>query len=205
MVFGKIRSGKTHLITRGLLSLCESDRVLIIDAKGDDPEWEGYGRPVREIPADLASGGARDFWYRLVADRDPKTARAQIARALGTVAAEGHFIVVVDEVRALTDNRPPALGLRAELDQISVLGGSRNISLIAGTQETQWMPSTIANQPSFQWIGQVTNSEQRKKVAAMCGQSPQSMEPVLSAVGKRQFLYVDHEDGEPVMGVTGLE
>lgn len=127
--------------------MCESDRVLIIDAKGDDPVWERYGLPVGEIPADPASGSARDFWYRLVADRDPKTARAQIARALDTVAAEGHFVVVVDEVRALTDTRPPALGLRAELDQISVLGGSRNISLIAGTQETQWMPSTPATCP----------------------------------------------------------
>lgn len=37
MVFGKIRSGKAHLIARGLLPLCTSDRVLIIDAKGDDP------------------------------------------------------------------------------------------------------------------------------------------------------------------------
>ncbi|MET8183032.1 hypothetical protein [Streptomyces sp. NPDC005336] len=99
MVFGKIRSGKTHLITRGLLSLCEADRVLIIDAKGDDPAWDGYGRPVREIPDDAASGGSRDFWYRLVADRAPKTARKQVARALDTVAAEGHFVVVVDEVR----------------------------------------------------------------------------------------------------------
>lgn len=131
------------------------------------PVWDGCGRPVREIPADPPQGGPRDFWYRLVADRDPKTARKQIARALDTVAAEGHFVVVVDEVRALTDTRPSALGLRAELDQISVLGGSRNISLIAGTQETQWMPSTIANQPSFLWIGQITNADQRKKVAAM--------------------------------------
>src|ERR1022692_1965296 len=73
-------AGKTYLITRVILPLCALDRVLIIDVKGDDSVWAGYGKPIGRMVPGLSGtgGGPAGNWYRLVVD--PLTDKAGAKR-----------------------------------------------------------------------------------------------------------------------------
>lgn len=195
VIFAKTRAGKTHLITRGLLPMCEQERVLILDVKGDDKVWHGYGRRVDKLPADFSrdgNGQPRSKWYRLVVDPQDSTAKGYVKRVLEQIEAEGHCILVIDESRTLCDNR--YLGLMAEVEALLMRAGSRNVSVIIAAQSVGYAPVSLKDQGSFYWIGHSGDIDRQKRLLAVIGQ-PASFLPALQDLAPRQWLYSDHESG----------
>ena len=111
VIYGMSGSGKTTLI-KELLGLCEQARVLILDPKpAADPVWDGpagqperWGRPVTGIGPRFShegepGGGPFGFWYRLTGGPDRADTARRFASALSIAAAEGHCVLVLDDVR----------------------------------------------------------------------------------------------------------
>lgn len=213
VIFAMTRAGKTHLITRGLLPLCTYSRVLIIDVKGEtDHAWDGYGRPVNELPPEFSldngddpdnGGGPIGMWYRLTADETDKTARHRVRAALEQVQDEGHTVVVIDEARALTDSEGTGMGVRALIEALLIRGGSRNISLIIASQSTAWATSSVKDQGAFLWIGATRDTAGQGRIAEIIGQ-PKSFVSTIQSIRKRQFLYSDNEGEHPMLAITSV-
>lgn len=189
-------AGKTYLITRVILPLCALDRVLIIDVKGDDSVWSGYGEPIERMSRGLfgTGNGPGGNWYRLVVDvlGDKAGAKRLVAEALDIVLDEGHWVLVVDETRAITDREE--LGQGQRLENILLRGRSRAAQVIMAAQATEYMIPSTRNQWAFAWVGSIKDDEVIKRTLKILG-LPQSHLPELRANPKRRWLYKDGELG----------
>ena len=200
-IIGQNGSGKSHLIVFGLLPLCVDDRVLIIDNKGDDPVLNASGaKPVRMIPRKLArtafhEGKPRQQWFRLKVSDDVNQAQDQVGNALQRVYAEGEWVVVLDETRAISDPRSPGLGLQPELDRLWLRGRSRNIAVVAATQAPRWVPSSFYDQCQFVWCSRVRDERAHQRIMEI-GSMTRAHIPHIASVRKRWWLYMDDEDDE---------
>jgi hypothetical protein len=208
-IFGQNGSGKTHLIVHGLLPLCEDDRVLIIDNKGDDKVLNESGaRPIRSLPSEVKrvtfdDGQPRSGWYRLVVYDETSKAQDQVGRTLERIYKEGSWIVVLDETRAISDPRAPGLGLQPQLDRLWLRGRSRNISLIAATQAPRWVPSSFYDQCQFAWSSRIRDERAHQRIMEI-GSMTRAHLPLIAKVRKRRWLYMDDEEEETWMAETGL-
>lgn len=206
-IMGQTRSGKTYLIANGILPLCERDRVLIIDNKGDDPSWAGVGQKVTKlnrVTRDLwvDKRKPRSQWYRLIVHDDWEAARGQVLSALNVVYKEGDWVVVLDETRALTDPRVPGLNLKPQIEQLWLRGGSRGIAVVAGTQAPRWVPSSFYDQPSFVWIGRVEDEVAQKRMLEIGGLTKDMFDGIRK-IERHSWLYLDNLDTNPkFLGVT---
>jgi hypothetical protein len=198
VIMAQSRAGKSHLITRGLLELRPYDRTLILDVKGDDDVWQGYGRPVEELrPAFGGDGdGPGGMRYRLVVDMaDRPRAREQIRDALEQIGHEGRCIVVIDECRAITDRADQGgLGLAGPVESLLMRGGSRAVSVIIAAQDPSYVPATMRTQGAFRWAGHIPNRVVQERVSKMYGFSTADAS-VLLGIPKRSFLYSDSDGG----------
>lgn len=209
-IMGQTRSGKSFLTRHGILSVCEYDRVLFIDGKGDDPTINGLGRVVRHYPSKLMRAQTqiqrddmkRANWFRLVTDIDREKAKEQVDTALRRVIREGDWVVVFDEVRYITDARDPGLGLRSLWEAIILRGGSRGIAAISLTQEPRWVPSSFYTQPSFVWISRVEDEIAQKRIAEI-GSSRGLMQH-LPTIRRRNWIYTDALDEDRFWGYTSV-
>lgn len=204
VIIGQTRCGKSRLITRGILELRPDDRTLILDVKGDDPVWEGFGKPVTSLPAGFGGDGQgpSGMRYRLVIDMTNREAAQDTVRnVLEQIMAEGRCIVVIDECRAITDHlKNGGLGLAGPVESLLMRGGGRGASLIIAAQDTAYVPPTMRTQGAFRWAGHVPNRTVQKKVAEMMGFTARDA-AVLLRVKPRQFLYSDSFGG---LAVTSL-
>lgn len=198
-VVGMTGTGKSYLMTRGILPLCLYDHVLIIDVKGDDETLRGFGKPVKAIPRhdfdmrNVIRGNKkaepRRWWYRLVIPEDPKAGHEVLKTALQRVYSEGHWIVVVDETRALTDSQAPGYNVRTYLEQIWLRGRSRGVALVAMTQAPKWVPGTFYNAPSFLFISRVNDEDSQKRLREVGGIERAHL-PVISNIPRRVWLFI---------------
>jgi hypothetical protein len=208
-IMGQNGAGKSHLIVHGILPLCTDDKVLILDSKGDDPVLDAAGaKPVRAIPRQLRrvamdDGKPRSAWYRLNIYDEHDRAQEQVGAALERVYAEGQWIVVVDETRAISDPRSPGLGLQPELDRLWLRGRSRNISVVAATQAPRWVPSSFYDQCQFVWCSRIRDERAHQRVMEI-GSMTRAHIPHIAAVRKRRWIYMDDEEDETWMAETGL-
>lgn len=199
-VIGQTRSGKTFLIVEGLLPLAEWDRVLIIDMKdGDDPALQ-IGKPVNRLPRKgyravrdmVRENKPRQNWFRLIAHPDYRIANEQVGEALDLVYEAGDFVVVIDELRGLTDAKAPGINLAAPWERLMMRGGSRGICMINGTQEPRWVRHSFYTQPSFSWVSRVEDELSQKRIAEIG--SSRALLAHLAKIQKRNFIFMDNED-----------
>lgn len=202
VIIGENGSGKTGLITRGIMPLCAYDRVLIIDVKGDDPMWQGYGAPIERVtPGFCNSGeGPGRNWYRLVVDMaDRAAAKRAVAEALDLALDEGHLILIVDETRAITDREE--LNLGAKLEAALLRGRSRGLSAVLAAQATEYMVPSLRNQWAMSWLGSLKDDEVIKRTLKIVG-LPMAYLPLVRDIQRRDWLYRDKEIPGPIMGIT---
>jgi hypothetical protein len=197
-VFAPTDSGKTYLVVRGLLPLWPEDYpCLVIDVKGDDPSLRGVGKPVDKLP-----GGAQRRYlehrqcYRLVvretaSKEDRERAQRKIIAALRTARAERGWIIEINEVRALSDARPPALGLAPYLEQLW-LRGRPHVTLIAETQRPAFVPGSMYDQPTHVYIGQILDKRARDRLHEIGGHTDQ-IEAGISQLQEYEFVYVNRK------------
>lgn len=174
-VIAQTRAGKTSLIRHGLLPLLPHDRVLVVDGKGGtDPAWDGWGRPVKELPGALTlrrhdNGEPRTHWYRLVPPLERAKAREVVGDALTTILRQGRWVVVVDETRFVADAQEPNLGLRAPYEALLLRGGSAGVMVVSGTQAPRWVPSSFYDQASTAWFGRLRDEVAHKRLLEVGG------------------------------------
>lgn len=202
-IIGLTGSGKSYLAINGILKgMCAYDRVLIIDSKRDDPLVSTTGKGVKEIPRFTWMGNHRkkepyDSWWRLeVEDSRPKAQR-QVYKALDRVYKEGNWIVVFDELRDMTDPKPPNLGLNSWVDEIYRKGRSRHISVVAMTQAPRWVPASFYDQASFAWIGRLRDEQKQKRLLEIGGMTKNYL-PFISGLQRREWL-LTADNGEHIL------
>lgn len=201
LVYGQTGSGKTTLI-KALLTLCESERVLIADPKPHaDPVWAGpagdshrWGRPVERVAPLFGfegerGGGRHGMWFRLVGSPDRADTRGRFADALGTVAAEGHCVLVLDDVREICRQ----LKLAEHVDSVMNLGRSAAVLAILAATETGYVSGRA--QAGMTWVGSTTGLDAAKAGAALLGRSGREWRDLAGAVEPRTWIYADTQPG----------
>lgn len=207
-VLGQNGAGKSHLIVHGLLPLCLYDNVVIFDSKGDDPVLAASkAKPVRNLPnrvrRTLDNNNPKDGWYRIVVHDEVRRAQDQVGNVLERIYAEGNWIVVLDETRAISDPRSPGLGLQPLLDRMWLRGRSRHICVIAATQAPRWVPTSFYDQCQFVWSSRIRDERAHQRIMEI-GSMTRAHIPHIAAVRKRRWIYMDDEEEETWLAETGL-
>lgn len=203
-IIGLTGSGKSYLGINGILKpMCPMDRVLIIDSKRDDQLVSTVGKPIQAIPKTTWANTRRrepfDQWFRLevVQGFGPAKRREkqeQVHRALERVYGDGQWVVFMDEIRDLTDPKPPNLGLAPWVDEIYRKGRSKGISIIACTQAPRWVPASFYDQASFAWIGRLADEQKQKRLLEIGGMGKQYFGDI-AGLQRRQWL-LSADNGE---------
>jgi hypothetical protein len=201
LIFGQSGSGKTTLI-KGLLGLCGWSRVLILDPKPHaDPVWDGapgnpfqWGKPVTDVAPrfgfDAADGGGPGrAWYRLLGSPDRADTARRFAVALAVVAAEGHCVLVLDDVRETCHQ----LKLRDHVDSVMNLGRSASVLAILAATETGYVAAR--SQAGMTWVGATSGLDAAKSGAQLLGRSGRQWYERTEAVKPRTWIYSDTQAG----------
>lgn len=202
-VMAQTRAGKSYLVTRGLMPLVQNDRVLFIDVKGNDPTTRNFGRPVSEIPSStrrslrhlIRGPEPGEHHYRLVTWHGPENtgrARDQVRTALDRVLSEGDWVVVFDELRAITDPQAPGLHLKPYYEEIILRGGSRGIASVSLSQEPRWCPGAFYTQSNFYFFSRLEDGATHKRLAEVG--SAKELIPHIQQIPRKHFLYMDNMD-----------
>lgn len=204
-IIGLTGSGKSYLAINGILkNMCKRDRVLIIDSKGDDPLVSSTGQGCKEIPR-LPWGNPRrredyDSWWRLDVKGTREQKREQVRKALARVYSDGNWVVFLDELRDISDPKPPNLNLAPWVIEIYRKGRSKRISLIGATQSPRWVPAEFYDQASFAWIGRIADEQRQKRLVEIGGMGKQYF-PVIASLQRRQW-FLTADNGEHLARTT---
>jgi hypothetical protein len=201
LVFGQTGSGKTTLI-KALLGLCASERVLVVDPKPNhDLIWDGpdgdpchWGRPVETIGPMFGyegepGGGPLGLWYRITGSPDRADTARRFAAALRTITAEGHCILVLDDVRETCRQ----LGLNADVETILNLGRSANTCAILATTETAYVSGR--SQGGIIWVGYTKGLPAAKDGAALLGWRGRDGADTCAAIRRHQWIFSEDQSG----------
>lgn len=208
-IIAQTRAGKSYLARYGILDTCKYDRVLFIDAKGDDPTIVGLGQEVTRFPRRVKrirreflqdETKARQNWFRLVCSEDTDIARQQVHEALDLVYREGNWIVVIDELRYVTDKRDPGLGLESLWNRLIFRGGSRGIGVVSLTQEPRWVPGAFYTQSSFYWFSRIEDEVAMKRISEIG--SSRALLPILTRIPRHHWIYTDNLENDRFWAFT---
>ena len=203
IVYGMTGSGKSTLI-KFLLRLCGAERVLILDPKPHpDPVWDGpaddpwrWGRPVTAISPMFGSGrgsgrggGPAGLWFRLSGTPDRAQTAARFGDALATVAAEGHCVLVLDDVREIARQ----LGLAGHIDSVMNLGRSANVLAILSATETGYVAGRA--QAAQVWVGHTSGLDAAKAGASLLGWRGGTRQDICAAVAPHEWIFSESQPG----------
>lgn len=197
-IVGLTGSGKSYLAINGILKMCDYDRVLIVDSKGDDPTISRTGRAVKEFTRRPWYSGLgedkkpRRDWYRLVVSDNMEKAREQVGRALNEAYDDGDWVIYVDETWDITSrDKEVGLGLGGIMSKIWRKGRSRHVSMIAATQTPVEVPRLFYDQSSFAWIGAIRDEDRQKRLLEIGGLSRKDLSHVSELEDKQWLLAAD--------------
>lgn len=201
LVYGQSGSGKTTLI-KSLLGLCDAERVLVVDPKPHaDDVWNGpdgdphrWGKAVTSISPrfgydGVPGGGPYRMWYRIVGSPDRADTAKRFGAALATVAAEGHCVLVLDDVREICRQ----LRLAEHVDSILNLGRSANILAILAATETGYVSGRA--QAGMTWIGSTAGLDAAKAGAALLGKSGRAWHELTGAIQPHTWIFNETQPG----------
>jgi hypothetical protein len=199
LVYGQTGAGKTTLV-KALLSLCPYSRALILDPKPTaDPVWDDadgggrWGKLVTSVTPMFGSeqegGGPRGLWFRLAGTPDRGETARRFGAALATVQAEGHCVLVLDDVRETCRQ----LRLAEAVDSVMNLGRSANVLAILCATETGWVAGR--NQGAMTWVGHTTGLDAAKAGAALLGWRGRERQDICAAIEPHAWIYSDSQAG----------
>lgn len=201
-VWGQTRvAGKSHLIRHGLTPLLTGDRVLVIDCKGGDRTWAGWGKPISRLRRAMFRNEGhkpRDGWYHLIAPRG-LPGRDVVREALERVYTEREWVLILDEGGVITRPRPPFLNLQAPVDELLTNGGGRDIMVVHGSQAPRWCTGCAYSECAHSFIGRTKDTEVQKRLREIGGYT-RTLDPVLQRLQRRNFLYLG--DGGDTLYIT---
>jgi energy-coupling factor transporter ATP-binding protein EcfA2 len=201
LLYGMSGSGKTTLI-QALLGLCAIERVLIIDPKpASDPVWDGpaddhdrWGRPVTAIKPRFGhegepGGGPRRMWFRLTGAPDRADTARRFADALDIVAAEGHTVLVLDDVRETCRQ----LRLAQSVDSVMNLGRSADVCAVLSATETGYVAGRA--QGGMVWVGHTTGLNAAKAGAELLGWRGRERQDTCAGIAPHHWIFSEDQPG----------
>jgi hypothetical protein len=201
LIFGMSGAGKTTLAKK-LLSLCGNERVLVVDPKQNaDLIWDGpdgdpdrWGRPVETISPMFGyegepGGGPNGMWYRITGAPDRGDTARRFGAALKIVAAEGHCMLFLEDVKETCKQ----LGLADPVESLLTLGRSANICAVLSTTETSYVSGR--SQGGIIWVGHTEGLPAAKAGAALLGWRGREPEDRCAAVEPHEWIYSDSQPG----------
>lgn len=205
---GLTGSGKSYLAINGILKpMCPYDRVLIIDSKGDDELVSTTGKGCKNLPRldRLTWGNPRrrepfDSWWRLDVSDKRAEAQQQVFTALQQVYRGGNWVVLLDEIRDLTDPKPPNLGFGSQIATMYRKGRVKGISILAGTQAPRWVVREFYDQASFGWFGRVGDEQVQKRFTEIGGMG-KKFYPTIAELKRREW-FLSADGGEYLAKTT---
>lgn len=205
LIYGMTGAGKSTLI-KALLGLCPYERVLLLDPKPHpDPVWDGppddpqaWGRPVTSACPRFGGdcgGGPAARWFRLTGSPDRAETAKRFRDALRIVAAEGHCILVLDDVREITRQ----LRLAEAVDSVMNLGRSANVLAILSATETGYVAGR--QQGGMVWVGHTSGLDAAKAGAALLGWRGRERQEECAAVSPHEWIFSESQPGnaDPVL------
>jgi energy-coupling factor transporter ATP-binding protein EcfA2 len=200
LIYGQTGSGKTTLI-KALLDLCPYSRTLVLDPKPHaDPVWDGpagdphrWGKPVTRIAPMFGydgepGGGPFRMRYRLVGSPDRADTARRFADALDTVAAEGHTVLVLDDVRETCRQ----LRLADHVDSCLNIGRSGKVLTILATTETSYVSGR--SQAALTWVGYTGgNLPAAKAGAELLGWRGREKQDYIAAIPRHSWVFNETE------------
>lgn len=195
-LFGPTGSGKTHLVLKLLTIWPKEYPQLLIDTKEDDKILVGWGRRSRRLPSEWRRRMDREQKYRVVVPEDVAAipeARQNVIDSLRTARREHDWVIWLNEVRALTDARPPSLGIGPRIESLW-MRGRPHVTLIAETQRPAWVPGSMYDQPTHLYFGRILDGRSRSRIAEIGGDT-EEIDYLIQNLGQHEFVYVNREDG----------
>lgn len=219
-IIAPTRYGKSFLVHQGIMPLLLNEHVLLIDVKGDDPVWNGLpAKRVTQLPSRLKRRALEwadhknnpekpAGWYRLVVPEEAtrEANRYHVYSALKTCKAEKHWVIICDEMRALTDHEPNGLNLAGAIDSVYLRGGYKQVTIIGSTQGPRWVPSTFYEQAHHLYIGQMQDVNAQRRLSEIGGDT-QQLVSIVAKLNKREFLYLGPlpESGGRIMEIVKVD
>jgi hypothetical protein len=195
------RSGKSYLIRRGVLPVYGMSRIVVMDVKpGGERTWDGYGNDVTVLKPGFGLGQDGTPHYRFRA-----TNKADTERFIDMISNEGSCIIVFDDSRRVTANKPD-YGLSSPVDNLMTIGAAIGITIIICANSTTWVTSGLRDQCAVNWLGQMQNEKQRAEFTEIAGLPRKEIMPILGTLPRRHFLYSDRydESGELKLAITRI-
>lgn len=217
-IFAPTGGGKTHLIRYGLLPLWQLHPVLWVRFKQKDKTLKQLGHIVHGYPSwdqrvkYQARGINSSKWetdpewfilalplYRWTPTSKAESPTWQRARKIAGTAidrayADGGWVLVIDEVRALAGKDAPALALEAVLENSWQRGRDQPLTVIAGTQQPANAPSSMYDQAAHIYLGQTRDVGRHQRLSEIGGDT-ETIKAVLPTLERHEFLYVHRYTG----------
>ncbi len=213
-------SGKTHLIRYGLLPCWQRYPVMLLQFKPKDSALRGLGREIKHFPTRLdrlpydTRGKDSKKWatdpewfrlrlpgYRFSTRAEPpsyRQARRIAGEAVDRSYFQGEWVLVIDEVRAISEHKQPALGLDAVLENAWQRGRSQPLTIIAATQQPANVPSSFYDQPWGVFIGKMLDAGRFERLAEIGGNTG-AIKATLPSLQQDDFLFIHRPTGEMVV------
>jgi hypothetical protein len=196
---GKSSCGKSFLIRWGILPIAGPGRIVVIDVKpGGSRTWRGYGNEVTELKPGFTTGPDGTAHYHFLARN-----KTQTRRFLEMISDEGSCVIVLDDSRRVAEP-DPNWGLKSQVDNLLTLGREIGITVLICANSTTWAPSGLKDQCGINWLGAMTNEEQRIKFAKIAGLPKESV-PILGRLKPHEFLYSDQYSGDIRLALTRFD
>lgn len=226
-ILGPPGTGKT-VLARELLELRESVIALAIKPRDKIVEsFAGYGYRVQEsldVPTVEDRGGGRvahpDYRRIVLWPRSQRTEkgawrsveqltvyqRQKVRAALDYARRTGNWTLFADDANTLTDAKPPALNLGAQLTWIWRNGRSQGTSLVMAGQRPSWVPREAYSSASHLFFFATRDRNDLERLADIgAGIDPRGLEHMISNLRRHTFLYVAPREFPPVMYVSKVE
>jgi hypothetical protein len=139
--------------------------------------------------------------YRFSTRSEPpsyRQARRLAGEAVDRSYWQGEWVLVIDEVRAISEHRQPALGLDAVLENAWQRGRSQPLTMIAATQQPANVPSSFYDQPWMVGIMKMMDAGRFERLAEIGGNTS-AIKAALATLQQDEILFIHRPTGEMVI------
>jgi hypothetical protein len=204
-LIGTTGCGKTTL---GLELIEQRDYPLIVATKpsGEDAVLEELARKrdwhvCTELPLpNPAIHRKVIFWPSWRRIQEVPQQREQIRDLLYTVWERGSHCVYLDELRWVSES----LKLKPILEVYWQQGRSLGISFVTNTQRPAWVPRVAYSQAEHVFLWRTRDPVDLHSLSGMGQVDPQHLRRGLRTLGRHDFIYANHDEGDLVQSRVRL-